>query len=155
MQMAKLHRGRSRGIAAVEMALVLPVLMILLMFPLFFGRVYWHYTVAQKAAQDAARYMASVSYQELRSSRLAPQAVAVAQEIARLELAELAPGGSAPQVDVLCGLVPCTGLGQRPAPTYIRVVVSMDMLDTMFGVVDVGRYGLPITANFTMPYVGQ
>jgi hypothetical protein len=155
MRTGNICRRRSRGAAAVEMAILLPIFMSLLIFPIFFGRVYWHYTVAQKAAQDAARYLSSVSFQELRSVRLAPQAAAIAQEIARIELSELAPGGMSPQIEIYCGLLACAGLGARPAPTYVRVVVRMDMVDTLFGIVNTGRYGLPITVNVSMPYVGQ
>lgn len=148
-------RSRARGASAVELALLLPVFMILLMFPIFFGRVYWHYTVAQKAAQDAARYLSSVSYQEMRSSRLAPAAAAIARQIAEIEMAELSPGGERPEVGIYCGTSNCTGLGSRPAPTYVRVEIRINVFDTMFGVVDTGRYGLPITVNVSMPYVGQ
>ena len=61
-QAAQRGARRQRGIAAVELALVLPVLFILVMFPLYLGRVYWHYTAIQYAAQDAARYLSCLLY---------------------------------------------------------------------------------------------
>jgi Flp pilus assembly protein TadG len=46
---------RQRGVAAVEFAILVPLLLILLTAPLYIGRVLWHYTVIHKAAHDAAR----------------------------------------------------------------------------------------------------
>lgn len=48
------HR-RQRGIAALELALVMPVLLTL---PLYFGRLFWYYAALQKGAQNAVRYPA-------------------------------------------------------------------------------------------------
>jgi hypothetical protein len=35
------------------------------------------------------------------------------------------------------------------------VLIKVDMYDTIFGVVDTGRYGYPITADVTQPYMGM
>jgi Flp pilus assembly protein TadG len=144
---------KERGVAAVELALIFPVLLIFLLFPIFFGRVYWHYTVAQKAAQDAARYMSSVPAQEMRSRTLSQAAANVAIDITRAELAELAPGSVIGDAVIQCGTLPCgsrTGL----VPATVRVVVTFKIFDTFFGVVDTGRYGWDITADITMNYAG-
>lgn len=143
-----------RGAAAVELALLLPILVAFLVLPYFFARFYWHYSVAEKAAQDAARYLSSISVQEMRSSTLAPAAATVASEIARAEVAELGPGHAAPTVSVLCGPVPCGGVGGASLPQTVRVYVWMDMFD-MSGVVDTGRYGMPIRVDSEMRYVGN
>ena len=45
---------RGRGSVAVECAIVLPILLLLISGLLFFARVFWCYTVAQKAAHDGA-----------------------------------------------------------------------------------------------------
>ena len=146
-------RRREGGTAAVEFALLAPVLLVLLLFPIFFGRVFWHYTVAQKAAQDAARYMSTVSVQEMRSTTLAQEAAKVAVSIAAAELAELAPGSDIGDAIIQCGTLPC-GSRAGYVPTTVRVAITFGIFDTFFGVIDTGRYGWDITADITVSYVG-
>jgi Flp pilus assembly protein TadG len=151
---AILTRSRERGIAAVEAAVLLPILLICLTFPVFFARYFWHYTVAQKAAQDAARYLSTVSAQEMRSKTLAKAAAAVATEIVRTEMGELSPGTDIDDPFIECGNAPC-GFKAGTVPSTVRVLISFGMKDTFFGVVDTGRYGLDITADVTRHYVGN
>jgi Flp pilus assembly protein TadG len=148
------HR-RQHGVAAVELALILPILAAILAAPLFLSVYFWHYTAAQKAAQDAARFMSTISVQEMRAGNLARAADATASEIARIEVAELNLASSAPTIEVYCGRVRCTGVGSRPMPETVFVSVRMDMFDQFFGEVDTGRYGFPITAEVEMTYVGN
>jgi len=55
-----LRHGRPRHqhqkLDAVELALILPDFLILLTFSLFIGRLFWHYSVMERAANNAARY---------------------------------------------------------------------------------------------------
>lgn len=146
---------RQRGVAAVELALLLPIMILFLSFPLFFARYFWHYTVAQKAAQDAARYMSTISAQEMKTGSLAQSALAIANDIASTELAELSPGSAPPTVTFYCGGYSCTGTGARPLPDTVLVRVTMDMFDNILGLVDTGRYGWPITVDVEMRYVGK
>ena len=60
-------RRRQRGIAAVELALVLPAFVLLLAATVFIGRTLYHYQAIQKAAHDAARYLASAPALEVSS----------------------------------------------------------------------------------------
>jgi hypothetical protein len=85
---------RERGSVAVECAIVLPILLILVSGMLFFGRVFWHYTVAEKAAHDAARFLATTSLRDMKAANggEVPMAV-VAGKIAQEETKELSPGG--------------------------------------------------------------
>jgi len=151
---AILTRARERGVAAVEAAILLPIFLICLTFPVFFAQYYWHYTVAQKAAQDAARYLSTVSAQEMRSKPLAKAAAAVANEIVRTEVGELSPGTDIDDPVIQCGTIPC-GSKAGTVPSTVRVLVTFGMKDTFFGVVDTGRYGLDITADVTLHYVGN
>lgn len=145
---------RQRGVAAIEAAIVLPILVLFLTFPIFYARCYWHYTVAQKAAQDAARYLSSVPAQEMRSKKLAKAAAALALQIAQREIAELAPGTSIDDPQVYCDTSLC-GTFPGTLPSTVRVLLSFGIVDKIFVVVDTGRYGIQITADVTMRYVGH
>lgn len=146
------HGGarRQRGIAAVELAIILPVLVLLLVFPLYFGRVYWHYTVIQQAAQDAARYLSKVPAVEISHPTRAPAVVAVANAIVDLELAELAPGAYPYAVTVTCGGGTCVGFS---IPTTVRVNIQMYMQDIFFS--GYTNLTIPLTADITYPYMGR
>jgi len=70
---------------------------------LFFARVFWCYTVAQKAAHDGARFLSTTTLREITPSSTGndvPVAL-VAGKIARDEVAELNPGAGI-GVEVLC-----------------------------------------------------
>lgn len=53
------HRPQSRqkGVAAVEMAIVLPLLVLVFTGMIEYGRLMWHYDVLAKATRDAARFL--------------------------------------------------------------------------------------------------
>ena len=144
-----------RGVAAVEMAFILPVLIILLTFPIFFGRVFMHYTVAQKAAHDAARYLSSIPLVEMTDQTRSGSAASIARQIADAELAELHPGHrSHIYVDVLCDGLTC-GFS---TPTLITVSVRMRMFDDFFNNFTweaVGNNGIPLEATISVPYSGS
>ena len=147
-------RKREAGVAAIELAFILPILIIFLSFPIFYARCLWHYTVAQKAAQDAARYLSTVSRQEMISEELAQEAGARAIEIASREIAELSPGSRISGPAAFCDLEICGQLGDGVAPSTVRVRLTFTMSDPD-GIIDFGWYGLRITANHTMRYVGN
>lgn len=148
------HR-RQHGVAAVELAWLLPILIVMFSVPLFFSAYFWHYTAAQKAAQNAARYLSTISVQEMRSGTLANSAGTTASTVAQMVTAELNLAAAAPVVEVYCGKVRCTGVGSRPLPDTVFVSVRFDMFDQFFGAVDTGRYGWPVTAEVEMTYVGN
>jgi hypothetical protein len=122
---------RRRGSVAVECAIVLPILLLLVSGLLFFARVFWCYTVAQKAAHDGARFLATTTLREIAPSSAGPvvPVAVVAQKIAMDELADLNPGGGI-GVDVLCyvGSVPywgqCFGF-DVPKKVLVRVTISV------------------------------
>jgi hypothetical protein len=127
-----LARHRANGSVAVEFAALLPVLILLTAGVLFLGRVFWNYTVAQKAAHDAVAFLASAPGGEFRiqgPSREAPVAV-VAREIAFTETAESNLGdGVLPGVTVACDGGTCTG---AKIPTRLLVRVDLPITDPFF-----------------------
>lgn len=146
-----LNRTAERGIAAVEFAMLSSLLLVLLTVPLFFGRVFWHYTAIQKAAHDAAWFLATVPQNDMKNQTRALDAAKVADYIAKSEVAELAPGGDyAPIVTIDCRPAGC-GLG-LPTTVYVRVGVLM--FDPLFQVSYAGQDGLLMYAASEINYVG-
>ena len=148
-------RRRQRGVAAVEAAVLLPLLLVLLVFPLFFGRIFWHYAVLQKAAHDAARYLATVPLVEMNNPARGPLAADLARAIATTETAELYAGENSPvSITVLCDDGNCdAGL-----PATVSVLARTRMYDPFFGSVTkpiFGEDGLLLRAKVVMRYVGQ
>lgn len=58
---------RARGIAALELAILLPVMASLLLVPIGIAFYLWHYQTAYKAALAGARYYATVPYYQVHS----------------------------------------------------------------------------------------
>jgi hypothetical protein len=146
---------RQRGVAAIELALILPILLALLAFPFFFGRVFWHYTVADKAAHDAARYLACVPVIEMTTSARAVHAVEVAQAIIAAEIGDLHLDAGAVSVVIQCNGLACSGFG---APSYVMASVQLPVTDPFFPDITwqaVGDSGLLLTGQATLPYVGK
>jgi len=147
-------KTRQCGVAAIEAALIIPIFVVLLTVPIYYARCFWHYTVAQKAAQDAARYLSQVSAAEMRAPALAQAAGNIALQIAQREMAELAPGSAISLPVVQCDYLPCgTVIGSPPAT--VRVYITFSMYDDIFGVVNAGRFGLIVTADISMRYLGN
>lgn len=143
------------GVAAIEFAAILPVLLLLLAFTVFFGRVFWHYTAAQKAAHDAGRYLSSVPPIEMRTPARVANVMLVARAIAEQEVAGLNPGPFPPVITILCDGLWCAGFNP---PATITVGVQLAMFDeTLYSVTSeiLGDTPLPLTAAVTMRYVGK
>ena len=137
-----------RGAAAVEFALLLPIFLVILTVPLLTARCLWHYTAAQKAAFDAARYLSGISAQEMREPALALAAADIAKYIIDTEIESLQPGENYDiEVEILCGGNQCRGVRSGALPDTVTVSVSMNIFDQIFGV-DAGRYGVPIEARY-------
>lgn len=148
---SRMHQ-RARGAVAVEMAIILPVLILLLTSLVFFARIFWYYSVIQKAAHDTTRFLATATQVEMRTTG-APIAV-VAKSIAEAETEVLNTEVDAIAIDVQCNFASC-GFA---VPTTVRTVIQMQMRDTIFGPITSAFYGedgLLLTADVTMRYAGN
>jgi len=159
---ATVHRSTKRqaGSAAVELALLLPILVPFLTVGFFTVSILWHYTMAQKAAQDAARYLATLSRAEITTPTLARAAGTVAKQIVRRELADMSAERIPESILTYCAFstavsIPCDGVTLTPnPPAAVQVYFTITMFDPS-GFVDTGWYGVNITASHTMRYVGN
>jgi len=153
----RLARPRQRGSVAIEMALVLSTLVVLLTVPVFFARVFWYYSVAQKAAHDAARFLSTASQAELRTpgpNNTPSPVAAIARQIAETETAVLDSVMDPKFIDVQCNFGTC-GAG---VPATVRVFIQMRMRDDLFAPYTFAFYGqdgLLLTADVTMRYAGN
>lgn len=62
MSSAKLERQQQKGVAMVEFAIALPLLLLLLLGIGEFGRMLFQYNVLLQASRDAARYAAGEAW---------------------------------------------------------------------------------------------
>lgn len=148
-----LGQRMQRGIVAVEMAFILLFVLVLLPYPLFFGRAFWHYAVLQKAAHDAARYMSTIPVLDMKNPGKASQAVAVVQSMVSAATAGL---GEPAATWVMCGATPC---GVLPVlPDQVRIGVGVVLQDPIFPAITrplIGDEGLLLQANVTMRYANN
>lgn len=128
-----LRRNESGSVAIEFVAVLGTILLPLLVAALFFGRFFWHYTVAEKAAHDAARFLASASPTEMQTQCQNPYydacIVSAARALARAEISELNPGSSFPQVFIECGDKGCLVAKKSDLPKVVNVYINMTVED--------------------------
>ncbi|MBJ7309511.1 TadE/TadG family type IV pilus assembly protein [Rugamonas sp. CCM 8940] len=115
-------RRPQRGIAAVELALVLAMGLAVVPTVVVLGRALHAYTVMQKAVHDAARYLSAVPAAEMATQSSAFAAVALAQSMVVQAAASspVSPPLVTPLVAVTCDGVPCGSA----VPAVIQVSVA-------------------------------
>ncbi len=150
-------RRRQRGVALIEYSIVVPLLISMIAFPFFFGRVFMYYSVAQKAAQNAAIYLATVPRTEMQENQKSQAAKALAEEIVATTIKEADTGvQGAIGFLVLCDNNQC-GLGAVPTNS-VAVVVRIVMYDEHFPFLTwifLGDGPLIMNASATVPYLGK
>jgi hypothetical protein len=147
----------AKGSVAVEMALILPLFLILLAGPLYIARAAWFYSVGQKAAHDATRYIATATQAELRTGGGGfneARVPAIARWIAQQELGEIVPF-----TDNIIITIQCDGDGCGAAtPTRVRTGVQTTLHDNLLGGLTVQYLGytdMTLSSEVTMRYVDR
>jgi len=150
-------RRSATGSVAVEMALILPLFLILLAGPLYIARAAWFYSVGQKAAHDATRYIATATQAELRTAGGGfneARVPAIARWIAQQELGEIVMFSDGIVITILCDGDGC-GL---VAPVRVRTAVKIGLHDNLLGGLTMdylGAAGMTMNSEVTMRYVAQ
>ena len=150
-------RRTEQGSVAIEAAIILPVLILFLAVPLFLARIFWYYSVAEKAAHDGARFLSQATRLEIQASAAGAEvaAAALAKAIVNAELDEIRPGLMGATPSVLCDGLVCGGLS---IPSTVRVAVQIRVRDDVFGFITnplFGDEGLLLTADVTVRYAGN
>ena len=150
-------RRSATGSVAVEMALILPLFLILLAGPLYLARAAWFYSVGQKAAHDATRYIATATQAEMRTAGSGfneARVPAIARWIAQQELGEIVTFSDGILITILCDGDNC-GL---VAPVRVRTAVKIGLHDNLLGGLTMdylGAAGMTMNSEVTMRYVAQ
>jgi hypothetical protein len=152
------------GSVAIEAAICIGFILVpIFAFVLLFGRYFWYYNVAQKAAHDAALYMANAPLTEIKSSK---GSAGFANDIITRETSDL-------DLDTIATMTPTALCGYKVGfsadpewlncsptltPIGVRAGVVLNVVDPFFSPVTNliwGTDGVPIIARVNMSYVGH
>ena len=111
-------RGRDRGAAAVEFALILPLLVVLVFGITEFGRAYFVQTTLSGAARDGVRVMALQNNQS--AARTSVKSAAASLSLTDAQISVL------PATCVVSGLTPA-------ATATVTVTYPLQLLTGLFG----------------------
>lgn len=150
----RLFRKTETGSVAVEMAFILPVLVMLLTLMLFFARLFWAYSATQKAAHDAARFLSTATQAEIRTGGGAfnePRYPAVARWIAQQELMDIAPWAEGITILLFCDDALCN----VTRPETVRVSVEVSLRNDVFPeliALYLGNSNFVLKSKVVLPY---
>ncbi|MBD5803294.1 TadE-like protein [Azoarcus sp. Aa7] len=152
LAIGKAARQRQGGVAAVEFALLVFLMLLICAGIVEFGRAVWHYDALAKATRDGARYMSTISMPALATaSATAEDLVVTAATAAGV------PNFTAADVTVTCAPTACASAAAPGNVTRVIVDVSYSMtLGIWFPFISRdGKSGFDITLtpHTTMPYM--
>lgn len=153
----RLWRRPANGSVAVEMAIILPIFLLLLAVPLYLGRIFWFYSAGQKAAHDAARYLSTATQADMRTfggGFNEANVAATARWIAQQELEGILPLTDGILIDIQCDGGTC-GYG---VPSTVHVGIKIGIHDALFDGITgqlLGNTNMVLVGNVTMRYVSD
>lgn len=154
---------RQRGVAAVEFAAVVFVLLLIGAGLVEFGRALWYYDALAKGTRDAARYLSTVPAASL-ASESASGPTPSKNFVVNAAAAALVPGFTAANVSVACAPTACAAVTLPGNVTEVTVSATFPMtLGALFpfisaasGSIDAPRaiaYAVTLAPHTTMPYL--
>lgn len=125
------HSKRQQGVAAVEFAIVLIVLLLIMAGIIEFGRAFWYYDALTKATRDGARLMSVADRENFSTGTFVSDAKNLVVHSANS--ANLNPLLGVGQVSVTCldrdlNTTAC-GSGLNAAQEYVRVAITGYTID--------------------------
>lgn len=147
------------GIAAVEMAFLLPVMLLIFAGIVEFGRVFWYYDALAKATRDGARVMSMHPKATIQSSGV-DEAKAIV--VAAANSAGINPSLSASQVSITClnAAFVSVACSDGVSPENIEVLISGYTIDIgssvpfFVGIGEATKYNdVPLSPHTTMRYM--
>jgi Flp pilus assembly protein TadG len=147
-------RTRSRGVAAIEFALLLTLMVSLVAGILEFGRTFWYYDALSKATRNGARAVSSSAKATLSVG------AANARDMVLLDLTSAGvPGLDADNIDVVCLYASNVESTCADATTPLGVRVSITGFTMTLGnmvpfmLSSSSSYTVGLTPSTTMPYM--
>lgn len=143
LQLPSRSPGPQQGVAAIEMAILLPLLVLLFTGLIEYGRLMWHYDALAKSTRDAARYLADE-----------PAPISTAMQATARNMV-----GDAAEAAGVDGLVPASDVGITCAPNCsspetITVAVSHDFdIGGWVPVFGTGLWTVTMSPHTTMRYM--
>lgn len=139
------HR-RQQGVAAVEMALLLPLMLLIFAGIVEFGRAFWYYDALAKATRDGARYMSLQPKETIQSIGVGEAQTIV---VNAANAAGVSPALTTAEVSITCldasfNTVACA---DGTAPENIRVEISGYTIDIGASIPFFAYGGTPTTFN--------
>jgi cbb3-type cytochrome oxidase subunit 3 len=152
-----LFRKSAKGSVAVEMAIILPIFLLLLAVPIFLARIFWFYSAGEKAAHDATRFLATATQAEMRTPGGGfneAKVAAVARWIAQQELEEILPFTDGIIIDVQCNSSGCGAVVPGTVHVGIQITLHDSLLDGITAEY-LGNTDMVLVNNVTMRYASD
>ncbi|MCE3264181.1 MAG: hypothetical protein K0R43_3260 [Pseudoduganella sp.] len=128
-----MRRRHCRGVAAIELAMVLLVCALLLTQCLYYGRLAMSGAVLDRATSDVARYLALVPVESLRDGTQRALVLGNAQVMLEQALADAGVQVLDLQVDFGCGLTGCSVVSPANPLASMSVTAMLRYRDEWFG----------------------
>lgn len=153
-----LPQRRQRGVAAIELALIMLFFLALLPVVLLFGRALFAYTALQKGVHDAARYMATLPLAQMSDADAATESAAFARSMVVGAMRETWPKLQAARVSLECvyadDAYPCGSYAAKPLQVRVKLTVDMpiDLMPDLMARWLPAMSSVPLRANATLRY---
>jgi Flp pilus assembly protein TadG len=148
-------KRKMRGVAVIEFAIVLPLLVLIVTGLIEYGRLMWNYNALAKASRDAARYLSTVDANDLANE--ASQNNSTANKMVRDAALSAGLDITGLSIAISCDDIPnCSTASGTNKPDRVEVAIGYPF--TIGGWVPV--FGTDIrlvtlSPHTTMPYMRQ
>lgn len=146
-----------RGVAAIELAIGMVMILLITAGIVEFGRAFWYYNALDKATRDAARYLSAVPVVEMTDSAPAAAAITTAKNmvVAAVNDANVSPNITTANVVVSCDAA--CGDDVKPVSVTVTITGFTILIGGLFPFVSGsgnGDYGdIGLSPHTTMPYM--